>query len=190
VLSRRAYNWGMRRGPVPIHRRLPRWPALAAACTVGLAACGVTTGSSGTTSASANGGPALQFAKCMRAHGVSGFPDPSAQGVQIQGLDPNAPVFQAAQKACAKYGPSPDSLPKPTAAEQRAALRFAECMRVHGVPNFPDPLSAPPSLRAPVLALRGMIFAVGSGIQPRSPAFQQAAAACGLKLPHVSAGGV
>ena len=69
---------------------------------------------------------ALQFARCMRAHGVN-LPDPQTTGnggaISIQkrvgpggpggpsgpagpgggggnGLDPNSPVFQAAQKAC------------------------------------------------------------------------------------------
>jgi hypothetical protein len=50
----------------------------------------------------------LQFSQCMRAHGISGFPDPtfsSGGGVQLQldktsGIDPRSPAFQAAQKAC------------------------------------------------------------------------------------------
>jgi hypothetical protein len=50
---------------------------------------------------------ALDFSKCMRAHGIAGFPDPTfgGGGVQLQidksgGTNPNSPAFQAAQKAC------------------------------------------------------------------------------------------
>jgi hypothetical protein len=50
-----------------------------------------------------------QLAKCMRANGVPKFPDPAPNGgIQIDGrsgIDPNDPVFQAAQKKCDKYGP-------------------------------------------------------------------------------------
>lgn len=46
----------------------------------------------------------LDFAACMRSHGVPSFPDPqfSGGGVRINGggVDPNSPAFQAAQTAC------------------------------------------------------------------------------------------
>ena len=41
-------------------------------------------------------------------------------------------------------------------------LAFAECMRVHGVPNFPNPNG------------KGSQLGPGSGIDPTSPAFQAA----------------
>jgi hypothetical protein len=52
---------------------------------------------------------ALNFSKCMRAHGVKDFPDPTfgnGGGIGIKigsragGLNPNNPTFKAAQKAC------------------------------------------------------------------------------------------
>lgn len=46
-------------------------------------------------------------------------------------------------------------------------------MRAHGVPNFPDPLSSGGGIR----------FNVGSGMNPRSPAFQSAQNACAKLLP-------
>jgi hypothetical protein len=46
----------------------------------------------------------LKFAQCMRTHGVPNYPDPNNQGgITIggrDGIDPNSPQFQAAQKAC------------------------------------------------------------------------------------------
>jgi len=185
VLFGGPYNTGMHCRATPRHRRLPRCAALAAACTVGLAACG-TAASGGTTSVSANGGPALQFAKCMRAHGVTHFPDPGSRGGGIQlssGINPGAPVFQAAQKACGRYLPNAATPSTLTPAQYRAGLRFAACMRAHGVPNFPDPLSGSRSPTGLALSLDGVTFAVSPSIQPRSPAFQHAAADCGVRPP-------
>jgi len=51
-----------------------------------------------------------KFAKCMRDHGVTKFPDPSADGQQVDvtklGIDPMSAPFQAAQKACQPAGAS------------------------------------------------------------------------------------
>jgi hypothetical protein len=51
----------------------------------------------------------LKFSACMRAHGLAKFPDPQFNGNggrltldRNSGLDPNSPIFQAAQKACQK----------------------------------------------------------------------------------------
>lgn len=50
---------------------------------------------------------ALQFSRCMRAHGLPNFPDPQFSGGKVSmqigsgtGLDPNSPAFKAAQRAC------------------------------------------------------------------------------------------
>lgn len=53
---------------------------------------------------------------------------------------------------------------------QSNGLRFAECMRSHGVANFPDPGST------------GSIQ-IGSGINPQSPAFRSAQDTCEKLLP-------
>ncbi len=48
----------------------------------------------------------LAFAKCMRSHGVSDFPDPNSNGRfggQIKNLDPNSPTYEAAKTACQPY---------------------------------------------------------------------------------------
>ncbi len=52
------------------------------------------------------------------------------------------------------------------------ALAHAVCMREHGVPNFPDP----------VITVSGYGISQasgGAGINPRSPAVQQARKVCG-----------
>lgn len=51
-------------------------------------------------------------------------------------------------------------------------IRFADCMRSHGVPNFPDPGSG-----------GGIQITSGSGINPKAPAFQTAQNACAKLIP-------
>lgn len=152
-----------------------------------LAACGGGSSDAGGTTGSGPGGsdPALKFAQCMRSNGVPNFPDPGQRGIEIPIGSAQSPAFQSAQKACAKYGPKQGAPLHMTASQQRAALRFAQCMRRNGVPGFPDPESGSGSPGSgPVLALRGLLFAMaGSDINPRSPAFIHAAQACGIKLP-------
>jgi len=53
---------------------------------------------------------ALKFVACMRAHGLSTFPDPqvNAGGIEMQlpkDLQPSSPVFRAAQQACKNLMP-------------------------------------------------------------------------------------
>lgn len=51
----------------------------------------------------------LANARCMRAHGVPNFPDPSANGATFipssSGIDPQSPAFQSAARACGGAGP-------------------------------------------------------------------------------------
>lgn len=51
----------------------------------------------------------LKLARCMRAHGITNFPDPDTRGggvsISLQGIDPDSPQFQAAQRACQQYAP-------------------------------------------------------------------------------------
>jgi hypothetical protein len=53
----------------------------------------------------------LKLATCMRAHGIANFPDPVSNsddiGINLHGLDPSSPQFQAAQQACKQYQPAP-----------------------------------------------------------------------------------
>lgn len=152
------------------------------------AACGSSGAPSGTVTnaggpAPTGPSPALRFARCMRASGVPGYPDPGGgSGPQTSEFDPQSPAFQAAQKACQNYLPN-DGQPAPmTEAERTRAVAFSKCMRTHGEPDFPDPTLGKPSGSTPVLALRGMTFQFPSGLSPASPAFRRAASDCGLHL--------
>jgi hypothetical protein len=51
----------------------------------------------------------LAFARCMRAHGVPNFPDPSSSsngqvGPTAAGIDPQSPAFQSAVRVCGVGG--------------------------------------------------------------------------------------
>jgi hypothetical protein len=87
------------------------------------------------------GADALAFSECMRSHGVPNFPDPNAQGViQGSGINPSSSSFQAANKDCRHLLPNGGV---PTPAEQAKALaqalKMSQCMRSHGITDFPDP---------------------------------------------------
>ncbi|HET6869734.1 MAG TPA: hypothetical protein VFH80_27725 [Solirubrobacteraceae bacterium] len=154
-----------------------------------LAACGSTGQPSGTATgaaSSAPGGadPLLKLARCMRAHGVTNFPDPSANGLQIpSSINPKSPAFRSAQQACKQFLPNQGAPPATSPRDRAAALKLSQCMRSHGVPQFPDPAFSPPRNARAVLVMRGMVFAIPTSVEPNSPAFQHASHACGFGLP-------
>ncbi len=106
----------------------------------------------------------------MRTHGEPGFPDPTSHGQITYGpVDIHSPQYLSANKTCEHLLGS-QSL---TAAQKREhlsqALRFSECMRSHGVLNFPDPLVAQGG--------KAVGFRM-PGVDQSSPQFQAAVQAC------------
>jgi hypothetical protein len=101
-------------------------------------------GSSATPSSSAAGaqGKGLAYTACMRSHGVPNFPDPNSDGhisiTPADGIKINSPQFQSAQKACQSLSPGAGT-PAQQAQHVAAALKYAKCMRSHGITSFPDP---------------------------------------------------
>jgi hypothetical protein len=87
---------------------------------------------------------AVKFAECVRAHGVPHFPDPDASGNFNFGVDVSAAVFTAAVNACKALQPPGTLSAKRSPTQQSAALRFAQCVRTNGVPDFPDPVNGQP----------------------------------------------
>lgn len=116
---------------------------------------------------------AIAYSKCMRANGVENFPDPDAEGnLKLHaepgnGMDPDDPTFQAADKAC-KYlmpGPSQGDRDKIRAAN----LKYSKCMRDNGIKSFPDP-SADGTLQ--------IQNEMGGELDPTNPKYQAAEKAC------------
>ena len=86
----------------------------------------------------------MRFAECMRANGVPHFPDPSPKGDYNFGVDVSKEVFTKAVDACKALQPPGALSAKRTAKQQSASLRFAQCVRDHGVKDFPDPVNGEP----------------------------------------------
>jgi hypothetical protein len=115
----------------------------------------------------------LGFSRCMRSNGVTKYPDPNGRGQLAkespQQLGVSSSQFQSAQSVCQHLLPNGGSGPNAAQLQQVKAqgLRFSQCVRGHGVPNFPDPSS---DGRIPDPAT--------VGIDQGSPKFQAANQAC------------
>jgi len=162
--------------------------AAVAAVALGVAACGGSSSAPpGAAGAGSGGGSTgdsaklVKYAQCMRENGVPGFPDPVNGQLQLNvtkggSLDPTSPQFKAAQQACKSLQPPGlQNGSGQNTQQQRQLLKFASCMRAHGVAKFPDPKGG------------GMI--VGSDLDPNSPQFQSALGACRNLLPGGVGGG-
>jgi hypothetical protein len=156
-----------------------------ATCALALTACG---SSSKPKSHGINGSQAIEFADCMRSHGVPNFPDPGATGGGISisagsGINPASPAFQKAQSSCSKLLPGGGPGRGPVSESRKLAmLKLAQCMRKHGFTSFPDPTSTPPAPGTGfgiAFGAPGAFIAV-PGAMMQSPGFQGAAAACGF----------
>jgi hypothetical protein len=157
--------------------RRPLLPSAAVVAGLALlvAACGG--GGSSTTAATttAQNDP-LAFARCMRAHGLSGWPDPDSNGTfdkaKLRQLGYSKSRVRAVeQSACGRFLPT--VTPGETAQQQRTrvadSLSFARCMRSHGVREFPDP-NAQGDLSVQMVQAQG--------IDVRSPAVLQTVQTC------------
>jgi hypothetical protein len=99
------------------------------------------------SASSAHQNDAIAFARCMRSHGVPNWPDPNSSGafdkskLTPQQLGAGTSRVQAAQSACNHLLPNGGSGPNAARVQYMRALglRYARCMRRHGVPNLPDP---------------------------------------------------
>jgi len=148
-------------------------------CAPGLTACGSSSRPSG---ANAAGDPALEAARCIRAHGVPNFPDPSADhGLVVPNdINPQSPAFRSAQQACSKLTSGGEGQGTASRNGNLQLVALARCMRAHGVPNFPDPTSSPPPPSSGnALGGPGSYLALGTPQEQQSPAYKHAAAVCG-----------
>ena len=88
---------------------------------------------------------AVKFTECMRANGVGDFPDPDASGqFPSYGVSVTKAVWTKAVAACKSLQPPGTLSAKLTPAQESAALKFAQCVRANGVPDFPDPVNGQP----------------------------------------------
>jgi hypothetical protein len=135
-----------------------------------LAACG---SSSKPHEPASNDNAGLEFATCIRTHGVPSFPDPQTSGgiqIPLSFAKNPSPAFNSAMQACKYLIPADTSPPVVSASQKAAAVKLAQCMREHGVTNYPDPTyqdghEIPPAIADPA-------------INPASPAFGAASKTC------------
>jgi hypothetical protein len=128
----------------------------------------------------------------MRAHGVSSFPDPSANGggfdLHVSGISSSSPAFKAAQAACRDLMPVkhvPSQAPTPQAYAR--LLHWAKCMRGNGISGLPDPRPDPPpapgsSGTAGIGTLMGdggYWVGIPATVDAHSPAFVRLSTRCG-----------
>jgi len=154
---------------------------LAAGCgsggSPGVANVASTTPAATTTTQTGTIASAFAFARCMRAHGIPGWPDPNSKGffdkAKLRPLGLNLARVRALED-----GPCNIPLPSPqgytiTAADRADYLRGAACMRSHGFGNFPDPTFPSDNVR----------FDIPSSIDQDAPRFRSAASICTRLIP-------
>ena len=129
---------------------------LAAACSGSTPSAGP--GGSPNAGGSATSTSAVAYSHCMRSHGVPNFPNPTSSGqvpkASAQQFGVSSSQLQATQRACQHLLPvtggsfqqqaqqcvTTGDCPRALVQQMLSAgLRFARCMRSHGVPNWPDP---------------------------------------------------
>ena len=104
------------------------------------------------------------------------LPDPPASGPIRFPLDPSSPAFEAAQAKCQKLlpGGGPGSATHPSAQALAQMLKVSQCMRRHGISEFPDPASSVPSNKADIRVItkmQGVILAFPFTLDMWSTAF-------------------
>jgi hypothetical protein len=165
-------------------RSWPRWaPALAAMALIGLLATACGGGSSPASATGGGGGGGstqvqklvqaqLAYARCMRAHGVPDFPDPDSNGSGFEGVPAASSQMTAADHVCHHLLSA--GAPMSHSQWQHSLgqlVKYARCMRAHGLPNFADPHTS------------GGGIIMGGDIARNSPQYQSANKACRHLLP-------
>ena len=188
---------------MPVNKTTGRWVRRAGilAAATGLAlltACGGSTSSSdstsssgsassaGSTSSTSAGGASstyvsdkLSLARCLRSHGVPNYPDPNAAGEEPAGSKQliSTPQGQAAVGACTYWS---SRIHNDVAAQNQVVqveyVRFAQCMRSHGLPDFPDPVNSEGRVEF-------VLSASQDGFDPHSPQVLAKAHECESVLP-------
>lgn len=174
--------------------------AVAAASMLGVAACGgsspgshvaslgASNNSGSTTTTLPKGNPSQlldEWASCMRSHGDPNQVDPTIDankvihvtfpsgagggpGPNVIGKDANNPCDPYLQGASsALRGGKPPPKPDPAKLE-----KFSQCMRAHGIADFPDPSSNGLQIQA------GGPNGGSSDLNPNNPTFKTASQTC------------
>jgi hypothetical protein len=114
----------------------------------GLAGCSPSRGSAAATTTTQQDVAALwhELVRCAREHGMPNLPEPridsEGQPHWPGGVEPPGPppsVEQACRSIVERFPASVRGAPATTPDDSAKLLRFARCMREHGLTDFPDP---------------------------------------------------
>jgi hypothetical protein len=112
----------------------------------------------------------LVYINCLNTHGAH-LPPPGTHATVRR----NSPQLVRAEQACRSLRPNPGGNgPVITAQDQADYLRAVQCVRSHGVPNFPDPVFANGGVHFP---------GPPPGLDIHSPQVQRAITICRRLIP-------
>jgi hypothetical protein len=145
--------------------------ATLALCIVGLVGCGGGSGSGGDSASREEA--VLEFAQCMRAHGVD-MPDPKPGDESIEVGNQGDPATKKAEAACNPKldRVAPEITPEEDEEFREGWLAFSQCMREEGI-----------DLADPQFLGAGQVRLGIQGVDTSSPAFEAAREACGDEAP-------
>jgi hypothetical protein len=141
---------------------------------------------SGSTTTAPNAGNPTQlmdeWAACMRSNGDPGQSDPTIDAYGVINITMPKGVSQALSSEahgssgpCSQYELAAENALRggqgaPAGPSQAALVQYTDCMRTHGVPNYPDPGSD------------GTTDFNGTGVDPNSPLVENANKVCGQQI--------
>jgi hypothetical protein len=154
-----------------------------AAAALLAAACGSSaapTGSAAAPSPGSTAAEAVAYAQCMRTHGVPEYPAPANGQMQKitsgQQVGVSDATLGTARNACESLWPYQALTPAQQQQELTEDLKFAQCMRSHGLPAFPDPVATNGQVEF-------VISTSKTGINPHSPQILAKVQQCMRVLP-------
>jgi hypothetical protein len=184
-VGRRGGRWRRLRRAVAAAVALGCVVLLAAACSGGSGSPGASGRPAASPGASTTGD--LGYSQCMRAHGITNFPDPNSNGgIGISansGINTNSSRYLAASEACqSKLGGQQSEAQQ--IADYSAELKYAHCMQSRGE-DIPDPAAPGTSgSNTQSNSSPGSSGASGgNGVNPSSPQYIAANKACQHYLP-------
>jgi hypothetical protein len=147
----------------------------------GLAGCSASGGAGAATTTTSGQQDAAavwrELVRCARANGMPNLPDPQIDSNGRANFpngtpEPPASVRRACQSIYDRLPASARAEEERPPADMQALLRFARCMREHGVADFPDPDA------------QGNFRAQAGATDPKTPVFKSAMQACKQLDPH------
>jgi hypothetical protein len=124
---------------------------------------------------------AVAYSQCMRSNGIADFPDPIESSGRVGfsivtggngtgAVDVSSPQYQSASTVCEKKTGWGQVSPAALQQFLVGAVSYAECMRSHGITNYPDPIEHSTYVQNGPTP--------GDGIDQNSPQYLAARKAC------------